>query len=109
MNLYDVLSSILRRLLDQHAPHEIGIVTLDRGPDSVRRALAERNLPVSDDSRLNAAAVITAAGIRGHERQVIIVTITSPDALRRNFGAAIDAYIAMSRAVKQLFVIELAA
>ncbi len=36
----------------------------------------------------------------------MIVTTKDVGALRRNFGVAIDAYIAMSRAVKRLFVIE---
>ena len=37
----------------------------------------------------------------------MIVTTKSYRGLRRNFGSAIDAYIAMSRAVKRLIVIEI--
>jgi hypothetical protein len=54
----------------------------------------------------NAAVIATASIIRGHERQVMIVTTKNADTLGRNYGVAIDAYIAMSRAVKQLFVLE---
>jgi hypothetical protein len=104
--LHDVLASLLRRLLHDHLPREIGVVILDQGPGAVRRALAERKLPVTDDPAQNAAVIATASIIRGHERQVMIVTTKNADALRRNYGVAIDSYIAMSRAGKQLFVLE---
>lgn len=104
--LNDVLASLLRRLLHDHAPRDIGVVTLDQGPDALRRALAGRKLPLTDDPAQDAVAVTTASRIRGHERQVMIVTTRNADALRRNFGVAIDAYIAMSRAVKRLLVME---
>jgi hypothetical protein len=39
----------------------------------------------------------------------MIVTTKNADALRRNFGVAIGAYIAMSGAVKRLLVMEVAA
>ena len=108
-DLNNVLTSIIRQLLNCHAPREIGVVIFDQGPESVRRALAERKLPVTDDPANNAIVVTKASRIRGHERQAIIVTTKNTDALRRNFGFAINAYIAMSRAVKRLFIIEVAA
>jgi hypothetical protein len=104
--LHDVLASLLRRLLRDHLPQEIGVVILDQGSGAVRRALAERQLPITNDPMQNAAVIATASIIRGHERQVMIVTTKNADTLGRNYGVAIDAYIAMSRAVKQLFVLE---
>jgi hypothetical protein len=106
--LNDVLASLVRRLLHDHVPQEIGVVILDQGSEAVLRALAGRNLPVTDDPAQNAAVITTASRIRGHERQVMIVTTKNADALRRNYGVAIDSYIAMSRAVKRLFVLEAA-
>jgi hypothetical protein len=104
-----VLTSIIRHLIDCHAPREIGVVIFDQGPESVRRALAERKLPVTDDPANNGIVVTKASRIRGHERQAIIVITKNAYALRRNFGLAIDAYIAMSRAVKRLLIIEVTA
>jgi hypothetical protein len=106
-DLNDVLAGILRRLLHDYAPREIGIVSLGQAAEASQRSLAERRLPVSSDPSDDAIAVTTASRIRGYERQVMIVTTNGSDALRRNFGVAIDAYIAMSRAVKRLFVIEI--
>lgn len=108
-DLNNVLTSIIRHLIDCHAPREIGVVIFDQGPESVRRALAERKLPVTDDPANNGIVVTKASRIRGHERQAIIVITKNAYALRRNFGLAIDAYIAMSRAVKRLLIIEVTA
>jgi hypothetical protein len=84
------------------------VVVLDQGPSGVRHALAERRLPVSDGTTDDTVVVTSASRMRGHERQVMIVTTRNASALRRNFGVAVDAYIAMSRAVKRLLVIEVA-
>ena len=105
-DLSDVLASLLHRLLQDHSSREIGIVILDQRPRILLRELAGRKLPVADDPERDAIVVTTASNIRGHERQVMIVTAKNVQALRRNFGVAIDAYIAMSRAVKRLIVIE---
>lgn len=106
--LSDVLASMLYRLLHDYVPRDIGVVVLDQGPSGVRHALAERRLPVSDGTTDDAVVVTSASRMRGHERQVMIVTTRNASALRRNFGVAVDAYIAMSRAVKRLLVIEVA-
>ena len=105
----DVVTSLLHRLLQEHSPRDIGIVCLDRGTDRLRRVLLKRKFPVAVDPMCDSLVITTASKIRGHERQVVIVTVNDYDALCRNFGAAIDAYIAMSRAVKRLIVIEAAA
>ncbi len=105
-DLNDVLASLLRRLLGNHSSHEIGVVILNQGPSRLLRHLSRRKLPVVENSKQDGIVVTTAAKIRGHERRVMIVTTKNTQALCRNFGVAIDAYIAMSRAVKQLIVIE---
>lgn len=104
--LLDVLASLLYRLLHNHLPREIGVVVFDQKPEAVCRSLAERQLPVTNDPAQDRTVITTASRIRGHERQVIIVTTENAEALRRNYGVAIDAYIAMSRAVKRLFILE---
>ena len=104
--LNDVLSGLLRRLLEDHFPCEIGIVTLDQNPHRVLGILTTRGFPVSGDLMESAVVVTAASSIRGHERHVIVVISANRRALRRNLGVAIDAYIAMSRAVKRLIMIE---
>ena len=105
-DLSDVLASLLRRLLQDHSSREIGVVILDQRPSTLLRELAGRNLPVAGDPQRDAVVVTNASTIRGHERQVMVVTVNNTQALRRNFGSAINAYVAMSRAVKRLIVIE---
>lgn len=102
----DAVASLIRRLLQDHVARDIGVVALDRGPDKLRSYLAGRHLPVTDDPAHDAVAVTSASIIRGHERRVIIVTTKSSDSSPLKIGRAVDAYVAMSRAVKQLFVIE---
>ena len=102
----DVIAGVLHRLLREHSPHEIGIVSLDQSAHSLLRALAKRKFRVGDDPKQDTVVVTTPSKIRGHERQVMIVTTENYRGLRRNFGVAIDAYIAMSRAVKRLIVLE---
>ena len=105
-DLDDVLASLLHRLLQSHSSSEIGVVILDQKPDRLLRELAKRKLPVADDPKQHAVVVTTASKVRGYERKVMIVKSKNGKALRRNFGTAINAYIAMSRAVKRLIVIE---
>ena len=105
--LNDVVASLLHRLLQDHAADEIGIVALERKPRQLLSELATRTLPVADDPEKGKSVVVTSASrIRGHERKVVIVTFRGRSALRRNFGVAIDAYVAMSRAIKRLILIE---
>ena len=49
-DLNDVLAGILRRLLQDYAPREVGGVILGQGPEGPQRSLAERKLPVSSDA-----------------------------------------------------------
>lgn len=107
-DLDDTLASVLRRLLQDNDPKDIGVVVLHDGLATIRRSLAERRFPISDNPAVHGVAVTNADKMRGHERKTMIVTIRSTDALQPKIGAAIDAYIAMSRAVNRLFVIEVA-
>jgi len=104
--LEDVLASILRRLLKEHVATDIGVITVDSHAGRLCRALRERNLPVCEHPSGCEVVVTDASIIRGHERRIIVVVTKSTEILKRNFGIAIDAYIAMSRAVQQLFIIE---
>ena len=104
--LNDFLSSLLHRLLQDHSSGEIGIVILDQKPHRVLSLLTTRRFTVAEDPDENAVVVTTANGIRGHERKVMIVVTKNRRALCRNIGVAIDAYIAMSRAVKRLIIVE---
>jgi hypothetical protein len=79
---------------------------LDRNPDSLRQALGQLGLAVTDRLDEEAIVVTGAAQVRGHERKAMIVITRDLNALRRNCGVAIDAYIAMSRAVQRLIVLE---
>jgi hypothetical protein len=104
--LDDVLASLVRRLLKDHTANDIGIITLDSYAGALCRALKQRKLPVCEDPSGCEVVVTNASTIRGHERRIIVLVAESAEILKRNFGVAIDAYIAMSRAVHQLFIIE---
>ncbi len=104
--LNDTIVSLLHRLLKNNSPHEIGVVILNQTPSTVLRGLAIRQVPVTEDPKRNEVVVTTASKMRGYERKVMIVASKNLQAQRRNFGVAIDAYIAMSRAVKRLIVME---
>lgn len=105
-DLNDTLANILHRLLKNYSPHEIGVVILNQRLDTLLRALSGRKIPVTTDSKQNAVVVTTARKIRGHERQVMIVVSKKIQGQHLKMGVAINTYIAMSRAVKQLIVIE---
>ncbi|MBA3915614.1 MAG: hypothetical protein H0X25_17505 [Acidobacteriales bacterium] len=107
-DLQDVLGSLIRRLLQQHGATDIGVVTLGSGAGRLCGVLRERKLPVCEQPWECGVVIASASTIRGHERRVIVVVTGPADSLERNFGVAIDAYIAMSRAVHRLFVIEVA-
>ena len=106
--LEDVLGSLLRRLLREHASTEIGVITIGLGAAQLCEVLRERKLPVCDQPSGTNVVVANAATIRGHERRVIILVTWGVESLNRNYGVAIDAYIAMSRAVHRLFILEVA-
>ncbi|MCL4852922.1 MAG: hypothetical protein KJZ78_16305 [Bryobacteraceae bacterium] len=105
--LEDVLGGLVRRLLQEHAATDIGVITLESGAGRLCGALRERKLPVCEQPS-GRCVVANATTIRGHERRVIVVVTRGAESLKRNFGAAIDAYIAMSRAVHRLFILEVA-
>jgi hypothetical protein len=102
----DALVGVLRRLLYDHSARDIGIVAFGRNPSKICEALNGYELQVTEDSSHDGTLITTAAKIRGNERQVMIVATRRDLDLIRNYGGAIDAYIAMSRAVKQLLVLE---
>jgi hypothetical protein len=104
-----VLSSLVRRLLQEHAPADIGVITLEPGVVRLRNALRDRKLPVSEQPSGRDVVVADASTIRGHERRVIVLVTRGGESLKRNFGVAIDAYIGMSRAVHHLFILEVEA
>lgn len=100
------MGSLLRRLLREHPSTDIGVITLGSGPGRLCEALRERKLPVCDQPSGTNVVVANASTIRGHERRVIILVTSGVKPVNRNFGVAIDAYIAMSRAVHRLFILE---
>jgi hypothetical protein len=102
-----VVAGLLRRMLQQYSPGQIGIAILSKLPSDLFAELTDLGLPVTHDLQTSAITVATATRFRGHERKVMIVITEDAVRLRRNFGIAIDAYIAMSRAVQRLIVIEL--
>jgi hypothetical protein len=104
--LEDVLGSLVRRLLKEHSATDIGVITLEGGAGRLCSALRDRHLPVCDQPSGRDVVVTNASTIRGHERRVVVLVTKSSEALKRNFGVAIDAYIAMSRAVHRLFVLD---
>lgn len=105
-DLADILSGLMYRLLQNYSHRDIGIVTLNHPPKILLREMAERKVSVTHDPTRDGIVIATSSKIRGHERQVMIVVARSIQSLRRSFGHAINAYVAMSRAIKRLIVIE---
>ncbi len=105
-NLIDILGGLMHRLLKTHSRRDIGIVTLNQSPKMLIRKMAEWTIPVTDDPTRDAIVIANSTKIRGHERQVMIIVTKDIKSLRRSFGHAINAYVAMSRAIKLLIVIE---
>ena len=105
-DLDNVVISFLNLLLRRYSDRDIGIVCLDQKPDRLRQVLLERKFAVDAKPKHDSLIVTNASQIRGYERQVMIVTVNDYDALCRNYGSAIEAYIAMSRAVRALIIIE---
>ena len=108
IELDDILGGLLRRLLSTHVPEDIGVVSMLGNPTRIFTTLAKRGFPVTEEVSVKTACIVTnASKIRGHERSVVIAIVPSVDRLRRNHGVAIDAYIGMSRAKRQLLVLEI--
>ena len=99
------LASLVTGLLKNHEPKEIGIVTLATNPENFLQDLQDRQLRVTNDLAESGIVVTNASRIRGHERKVVIVITRGTDAMQRSIGSAVNAYIAMSRATMQLFIV----
>ena len=104
--LNDTIASLLHRLLKTYSPCEIGVVFLNHRSKTMLSALRARRVSVTKDPKCREVVVTTAAKIRGHERQIMIVVSNRLQDQRLTYGVSIKAYIAMSRAVKRLIVIE---
>ena len=101
------LASLLRGLLKNYEPREIGIVTLETNPEDLLQNLQDGQLRVTSELAESGIVVTNASRIRGHERKVVIVITRGTDAMQRSIGSAVNAYIAMSRATVQLFIVSL--
>ena len=99
------LVSLVTGLLKNHEPREIGIVTLDRNPENLLQNLQDRQLRVTSDLTESGIVVTNASRIRGHERKAVIVITRGTDAMQKSIGSAVNAYIAISRATMQLFIV----
>ena len=99
------LVSLVTGLLKNHEPREIGIVTLDRNPENLLQNLQDRQLRVTSDLTESGIVVTNASRIRGHERKAVIVITRGTDAMQQSIGSAVNAYIAISRATMQLFIV----
>lgn len=104
----EFLLSLLHRLVRVYSPRQIGVVMLGKKSElrDTLSALHSRMFRVSSDAATDSIVITSPSKIRGYERDVMIVMTVNDRDIRRNYGGAIDAYIAMSRAVKQLFFIE---
>ncbi len=108
-----VTASTLRQLLSEQRPGDIGVALIPgvvlpgvRGPDGLMASLAGLGLPVTGASDKAGILVRGAAQFRGHERPTMIVIAPPRDRLTHSIGNAVVAYIAMSRAVAQLIILE---
>jgi len=107
-DLVGVLASTLRQTLEHHSPADIGVALLT-GSGVLRELparLAELGLPVATELGQAGILIAPAATYRGHERRAMVVIGPGRERLTRNYGAAIDAYIAMSRATATLVLLE---
>lgn len=108
-----VTVATVRRLLTELHPEDVGIALVPGaapaevgGPDGLLAALAQLGLAVTRDAGTPGILVRGAVQFRGHERLAMIVVTPQRDRVTRSVGNAVVAYIAMSRAVAQLVVLE---
>jgi Uncharacterized conserved protein (DUF2075) len=107
-DIVGALSRTLRDLLKEAAPDQIGLAIVRKvaHSEALVPQLKALGLPVTD--RIDDAGVfIGSADIyRGHERRAMIVLTPERSRLVSDLGWAVDAYIALSRAIAQLLVLE---
>ena len=111
--LIGVTASTLRRLLSEHRPEDLGVALVPGavipgggGADGLRASLGRLDLPVTRVAGEPGILVRVASEFRGHERLAMIVIAPPRDRATRSIGNAVAAYIAMSRAIAQLVILE---
>lgn len=107
-DIVGALSRALRDLLKEAAPDQVGVAIVRKVArlEDLGSQLRALGLPATD--RLEAPGVFigSADTYRGHERRAMIVLAPERSRVVSDFGWAIDAYIALSRAMAQLLVLE---
>jgi hypothetical protein len=107
-NFIDTIAGVAHQLLRELRPRDVAVVSLNHSAELLAGWLQTRGIRIARDHDMDGVLVATASQIRGHERQAVIVAVFGGKSIRRNLGIAIEAYVAMSRATKQLFVLEVA-
>ncbi len=102
--ILDTLCLALKQLLSTYAARDLAVAILGVPHKRLVDDLLGRGFQVTRDVRDAATFVGRALDLRGHERQAMVVLAPPTHRLTRNFGHAIEAYIAMSRAIRQLII-----
>ena len=107
-DLVGMLAGTLQQLLKHNAAADIGVALLTgvAGGRDLAGRLRDLSLPVVTHLSSEGILVAPASVYRGHERRAMVVVGPRQQQLTRNFGAAIDAYIAMSRGTAILVQLE---
>jgi hypothetical protein len=103
-----VLAGALRQLLAQLPASDIGVAVLFGGRQVVGLldTLRRLKLPITNSVTGSGIALAPGEQYRGFQRRAMVIVGPPADRLARNFGTAVGAYIAMSRATTTLVVLE---
>ncbi len=109
-DLLGVLAATLRQLLKESPASEIGVVALSETDrlHGIADQLRKLGLEITQDLGRPGVLVTKPNMIRGHERTAIVALRFGSQQRSERIGRAIDAYVAMSRAIRRLVVLEVA-
>jgi hypothetical protein len=105
-----IIGGIINKLRIDFRDDEIGIICLDTtvNPETLCQGLNRLGVYATADLDLANSLLVTKPRIiRGHERKAIIVCTPSRENITRDWGRAIDSYVALSRARDRLIIIEM--
>ena len=107
-DLRGVLAHSLRQLTSADTPEHVGVALLPGATalHPLAESLRSLGFPISSDLAHPGIVVAAARDFRGHERRAMVIISPPAERIARNYGAAVSAYIAMSRAVAQLIILE---
>lgn len=107
-DLVGIVARTIQALLKNAPPNQVGVAIVRHvaRSEDLEARLKAMDLPVTTRASEPGVFIAAADTYRGHERRAMVVLGPDRSRLVNDFGWAVDAYIALSRACAELIVLE---